>query len=90
MTSKFGWAWCLPLATREVSHKLFITWSIFSEDYHTLTDLWVACQSRLDLAEFDPESTHFDLVISSTEKFNAAITTPSSKVARSVESSTSA
>jgi hypothetical protein len=90
MTSKFGWACCLPLATGEVSYKLLIPWAIFSENYHALTDLWVACQSRLNLTEFDPESSHFDLVISSTEKFNAAITTPSSKVAGSIESSTSA
>jgi hypothetical protein len=78
------------MATSEVSYKLLITWAIFPKDYHTLTDLWVACQSRLNLTEFDPESSHFDLVISSTEKFNAAITTPSSKVAGSIESSTSA
>src|SRR2546426_9867376 len=47
----------------QISHESLISPLVFAHDNRGLADLWMRCQCRFNLSQFDPEAPHFHLMI---------------------------
>src|SRR5215469_490795 len=74
---------CFPY---DVSHKT-VRRPISSGQNKRVTDVWVLPQHRLDLFQLDAKSSDLHLVISTTEKFQVAISQIARPVTRFIEPS---
>ncbi len=73
------------LGTDPVRHQPFArACRILQRHHHALAHIRMRAQPRLDLAQFDAESTDLDLVIVASDKLDRAVGTPASQIASAV------
>src|SRR5688572_1670803 len=74
------------LTCDKVRHKALFARNIFTSDHRHLFHQLVPSELRLDLAQLDPESTDFDLVVIAAQILESSIGAPPSQIACPVHS----
>src|ERR1700730_6357351 len=69
----------------EISHKDFFARRIFTRNDHALRNSWVLSEHCFNLAQFNPETTNFYLVVDAAEIFNIATRQMPCQVAGTIE-----
>src|ERR1700675_4039744 len=69
----------------EISHKDFFARRLFTRSHHTLRHRRMLGQDRFNLAQFNPKTTNFYLVVDAAEIFNIAIWQMPCQVAGTIE-----
>src|SRR5262249_44030290 len=69
----------------DIGHQPPIARLVLPHHYHGAVDRRILLQSRLDLAQLNPEPAEFDLVIDAAQKLKIAIRPPSGQVAGAIE-----
>src|ERR1700704_421883 len=83
-SSQMTWAGCVAIFVCEVSDKILFTVLLFARDHHGLKHFRMLREDGFNLAEFDAESSQFDLKVEAANKFNCAIRAPGSQVTRAI------
>ena len=69
----------------QVTDQTFAGWQVFALGNNRLADERVRCELGFDVAEFDPDATHFDLEVNTAEAFEDAIAVVSGEVAGAIQ-----
>src|SRR5579883_2405993 len=63
---------CIVVA-HEICNQLGIAGFVLSDQHNGLAYSWMVFEDRFDLAQLDTMTSHFDLLVSSSEKFDCAV-----------------
>src|SRR3984893_15121254 len=69
----------------EISHQYFFARRLFTRSDYTLRHRWMLSQHCFNLAQFNPETTNFYLVVDAAEIFNIATWQMPCQVAGTIE-----